>query len=309
MGMTLKPREPKFEGMTVLEVGYIDITDIDAFARKNKSRKKGIISTSVAKFETLIINDVYEPWYNIPPVVIKLKNGRYELVAGEHRLHAHIGQKKTKIWVAIVKFESPSIKLVYQSVENKLDLSYVSTPRTLEDLVNSAVNILKEEGYVGDNLPTSNYVWTVVNKLQISTEEASKTTVHDSIRKEIGSTTVDVQTYSAKTGVEVAQEIHDTNPIAMSVEMYKNISGVTTDTDIRLFLKILKEKEKNPALPYWVYAHWSRVDGEHIPTARINKPKFWKKIEKDIVKFAKILQSPNYVSPVLKTLSQIDGDE
>ena len=54
MGMTLKPREPKFEGMTVLEVGYIDITDIDAFARKNKSRKKGIISTSVAK--TLELN-------------------------------------------------------------------------------------------------------------------------------------------------------------------------------------------------------------------------------------------------------------
>ena len=54
MGMTLKPREPKFEGMTVLEVGYIDITDIDTFARKNKARKQGIISSRVAKFEKLI---------------------------------------------------------------------------------------------------------------------------------------------------------------------------------------------------------------------------------------------------------------
>ena len=83
--MKLKPREPKFNGLTVITVGYIDINDIDKFARKNKARKKGINSNDVVKFEILIKNDVYEPWYNIPPVVVKLPNGKFELVAGEHR--------------------------------------------------------------------------------------------------------------------------------------------------------------------------------------------------------------------------------
>ena len=309
--MELKSREPKFEGMTVLEVGYIDITDINAYARKNKARKEGIISKAVATFETMIANGTYEPQYNIPPVVIRLPNGEYELVAGEHRLHAHLGQGKTEIWVAVVTFESDSIKLAYQSVENKLNSSFFETPRTLKDLVNSAINILEVEGYVGDNLPTANYVGTVVNTLQISTDEAYKSTVQDAVRKAIGSTNVDIQTYSVKTGVERAEKIHGNNPIAMSAVLYKNVNGTTKDTDIRLLFKILAKKVllNNPALPYYVFAHWSGIDGEDIPTARNNKPEFWKTIEENIVKFANVIQSPNYVSPVLKTLPQIDGDE
>jgi len=307
--MILKPRKPKFNGMTVKSVGYIVIADIDIYARKNKARKKGILPAPVAKFEVLIKNGLYEPQYAIPPVVILLPNGKYELVAGEHRLQAHKGQKKTKIWVAIVEFDSPSIKLLYQSVENKLDLSYVATPRTLEDIVNSAVTILKEEGYVDGKLPTNNKVSTVVNKLQISTEEASKTTVFESVRKEIGSTNVDVQTYSANNGVEVAEEIHGNSSIPMSVELYKNISGKTKDTDTRLFFKILEAKENNHSLPYYVYAHWSNVAGENIITARENKKIFWKLLEEKIVKYAKVLQSPDYISPILKPLVQIEDDD
>jgi len=309
MMMKLEPRKPKFNGMTVVWVGYIDIADVDKFARKNKARKKGVNSKEVAKFETLIKNDVYEPWYNIPPVVVKLPNGKYELVAGEHRFHSHKGQKKTKFWVAIVEFDTISNKLLYQSIENKLDTTYVATPRTLADIVNSAVTILKEEGYVDGKLPTNNAVWVIVNKLEISTEECAKVDVFEEVRKEIGSTTVDVQTYSAKTGVEVAEEINDGDTTPYSVELYKNVSGKTTDTDIRLFFKILEKKSNNPALSYNVYAHWSRIDGEKIPAARKNKVAFWKTIEENIVKFAKVLESPDYVSPTLKPLPQIEDDD
>ena len=70
--MKLEPRKPKFNGMTVIKVDYIDINDIDKFARKNKARKRGVNSNEVVKFEVLIKNGVYEPWYNIPPVVVKL---------------------------------------------------------------------------------------------------------------------------------------------------------------------------------------------------------------------------------------------
>ena len=295
--------------MTVKSVGYIDINDIDKFARKNKARKKGVRHTEVAKFETLIKNGAYGPWYNIPPVVVKLSNGKYELVAGEHRFHAHKGQGETKIWVAIVEFDSPTVKLLYQSIENKLDTTYVASPRTLEDITNSAVTILKEEGYVDGKLPTNNAVWIVVNKLEISTEECAKVDVFEEVKKEIGATKVDVQTYSSKTGIEVAEEINDGDPTPYSVELYKNVSGKTTDTDIRLFFKILEEKSHNPALPYNVYAHWSRIDGEKIPAARKNKIAFWKTIEENIVKFAKVLESPNYVSPTLKPLPQIEDDD
>ena len=58
--MKLEPRKPKYKGMTVKSVGYIDINDIDKFARKNKARKKGVRHTEVAKFETLIKNGAYE---------------------------------------------------------------------------------------------------------------------------------------------------------------------------------------------------------------------------------------------------------
>ena len=58
-----------------------------------------------------------------------------------------------------------------------------------------------------------------------------------------------------------------------------------------------------------MYAHWQDIDGEDLPTARKNKPEFWPTIEDNIVDFAKVIQSPDYVSPVLKTLPQIDGDD
>jgi len=307
--MNLEPRKPKFKGMTVITVGYIDINLIDKFARKNKARKKGVNSNEVVKFEILIKNEVYEPWYNIPPVVVKLPNGIFELVAGEHRFHAHKGQKKTKIWVAIVEFDTISNKLIYQSIENKLNTTYVATPRTLDDIVNSAVTVLKEEGYVDGKLPTNNAVWSVVNKLEIYTEECKKVDVFEEVKKEIGATTKDVQTYSSKTGIEVAAEINDNDSTPYSVELYKNVSGKTSDTDIRLFFKILTAKKSDPSLDYNVYAHWSRVDGNKIVEARNNKLEFWKTIEKNIVEFAKVLNSPDYISPNLKPLPQIEDDD
>jgi hypothetical protein len=309
MGMTLKPREPKFEGMTVLKVGYINITEIDAFARKNKARKKGITHSSVTTFENMIKNGVYEPQYNIPPVVIKLPNGRYELVAGEHRLHAHIGQGKTEIWVAVVKFETPRSKSLYQSIENKLNSSFFETPRTKEDIVNSGITILKEEGFVGDNLPSSNYVWGVVNQLEISNEEAPKSSVHEAITNEIGLTKGDIQTFSAATGKKRAKEIHGNSDVPWTSALYKNVEGKTTDTDIRIIFQMLEKKEKNPALPFYVYGHWQKIGGEDLPTARKNKKKFWNEIEKKIVKYAKIIKSSNYVKPELKPIPQTEEDD
>ena len=50
------------------------------------------------------------------------------------------------------------------------------------------------------------------------------------------------------------------------------------------------------------------MDGEKIPTARAKKPDYWTTIEENIVKFAKIIQSPDYVSPVLKHIPQLDGE-
>ena len=45
-----------------------------------------------------------------------------------------------------------------------------------------------------------------------------------------------------------------------------------------------------------------------LPTARAKKLDYWKTIEENIVKFAKIIQSPDYASPVLKHLPQLDGE-
>ena len=101
--MILKPRKPEFKGMTVLRVGYINIADIEDRKITNIARAGGLLGVPVTKFEKLIKNGTYEPWHNIPPVVIKLPNGMYELVAGGHRLQAHIGQKKTEFWVAVIR--------------------------------------------------------------------------------------------------------------------------------------------------------------------------------------------------------------
>lgn len=307
MSMILEPRKPVGTGMTVKRVGYIDTKKI--IIDRNKARKKGIIPSSVAKFEKLMMRGKYEPQYYVPPVVTELPNGYYELVSGEHRVQAHRGQKKTKIWVAIVEFDTSSNKYLYQSIENKKDEDYVSTPREFEDIVNSAISVLKEDGYVDDKKPSNNYIWKVVDKLQISTEEASKNDIYEEIRRQIGSTTVDVHTYSAAVAAEKAATIHGNSTIPYTTELYKNISGKTGDTDIRMYMRMAKEKETDPANPYWVYGHWSKVDGENIPTARVNKEEFWKALEKNIVRLAEILQHPDYVPPVLKPLPQIDNDD
>ena len=309
--MKLKPREPKFKGMKVINVRYINTNDVDKFARKNKARKEGIQGTQVAKFEKLIKAGVYEPWYNIPPVVIQMPGNKYELVAGEHRFQAHKGQNKNKFWVAIVEFDTVSNKLLYQSIENKLDTSYTATPRSLDDIVNSAKSILIEEGFSISNIPSDHKIWKVIKSLEISTEEAHQTEVHEKVKKEMGFANHDIQTYSAKTGKALAAKINNDDPTPYTTRLYNTDKGSSRDLDVRLYFEQLELKLKfnNPAQKYNVYAHWQKVKGEKIPEARINKQKFWNQIEDKIINYAKILMSPDYVSPTLIPLPQIESDE
>jgi len=310
--MTFKPREPRHEGMTVNYVGYIDTEAIEDRKITNIARKHGIIGAKVVLFEKLITTGQYAPWHNIPPVVVKLKNGNYKLIAGDHRLQAHRGKGKTKIWVAVVEFDTHKTELIYQSIENRPDLSYVETPRTPADIVNSAKHILISDGYGKDlKSPTDKQLWAVIDELLITTKEAVKADIHELLRESVGTATIDVKGYSSATANQKAAKIHGNSSNHMLVEKYIDTHGVSRDTDKRLLWKILAEKFgcSDPSLLFYVYAYWSRMDGEKIPMARTKKREYWEKLEGQIVDFAKIIQSPDYVSPSLIPLPQLDGED
>jgi hypothetical protein len=115
----------------------------------NKVRFSGLVKETVAEFQDRIKEGRYSFTYE-QPTVIKLPNGLYRLICGEHRLQAHRMTGRKTMFVAVVEFDSVVDQIFFQSNENDEDDEYVKAPRTPSDVVLTLDRLVKE-GFIDIN--------------------------------------------------------------------------------------------------------------------------------------------------------------
>jgi hypothetical protein len=109
----------------------------------NKVRFSGLVKETIAEFQARIRENRYFFTYE-QPTVVKLPNGFYKLICGEHRLQAHYLEGRKTFFAAVVEFDSVVDEIFFQSNENDEDDEYVKAPRTPEDVIVTLDNLVKE---------------------------------------------------------------------------------------------------------------------------------------------------------------------
>ena len=102
------------EGMRLVEMCYVKVTDIDT-EHYNFGRVEGKTdSPHIVKLRIVFRKDQYEPQFHEPPVITK----EGKLVAGKHRFVSARLEKVEYIWVAICTFATTKSTKQYAITEN-----------------------------------------------------------------------------------------------------------------------------------------------------------------------------------------------
>ena len=90
----------------------------------NQVRELGIDPLIVKGFESRIREGTYLFIYD-QPVVVKLPNGRYRLICGEHRYQAHKKLGLDVMFCAVVSFDDIESEILFQSNENDEESEFI----------------------------------------------------------------------------------------------------------------------------------------------------------------------------------------
>lgn len=138
----ITPKPLEFRGMTFIEFKWIALDKI--VAKQNKGRYKDASIKKISHFTTMIKNDGYRPYHNIPPSVSLNEDGTYELQNGFHRYRGHENAKKTHIWVAIVKLADEATAIEYANFANMEDENDIpATVRDEDDIIKTSILAMK----------------------------------------------------------------------------------------------------------------------------------------------------------------------
>ena len=292
--------KPEGKGLRVLEMIYVPLSKIKEHIKKekdetgtivvtNRVRAKSIILNFVNDFIEVIKNGKYMKDYNVPPVVVKDKNG-FRLIAGEHRYVAHVRQNGDgtpegtgMMWVAVCEFfevEGKPAKhweSMYQSNENDPSArGVVGNGRTDDDIVCLVVNmigdeltdtntgkliIVAEEKSVGDVLKGMN-IKNKEQRINLTNKILKKT--GSGIRVPQGYTTADV-----KTEFLTARNILPDIVTVMKRESSKKLDTTYLWRMFRNIVEELRKREKGKKSgPIELVVHFTGLTGSQIPKAR-----------------------------------------
>ena len=136
-------RQPKGFGVNFDHFDNINLDKIDqklgnTFA--NQVREEGIDPNIVKGFESRIKEGTYLFIYD-QPVVVKLPNGRYRLICGEHRYQAHKKLGLDVMFCAVVSFDDTESEILFQSNENDEESEFIQNSRTEGGVVLTLTNL------------------------------------------------------------------------------------------------------------------------------------------------------------------------
>ena len=304
----VKPVEPKYDGMTLVEMKWIPLTTINRKNKLNTARTTSIGFGRIIKIGKVIKAKNYLPYAYEPPMVEWNEEvGKYDLLTGNNRYQAfgQVGEKE--IWVAVVKFDTDKNREIAKSLENAEDkeIDFGQDYRTIEDVENIAKGILLKDQENGIEI-TVTLMKETLAKLKV-TKKDELNPILVNLGKNFGVTS-NVANWSKKELNKFAQDLSDDTGKMVITKTFRSV-GDGPRADGGNFNSVMKIKsDKGAGYPITIAASFNEVEEKDIKTARKNRKIIFKKYEDDILKKAKIIKSKNYKTPDWVFVDQIASD-
>lgn len=273
-------RRPKAEGLSFKQFDEIPVEKIVqkiGDKQSNQARSEGLDWEKVTEFENRIKEGRYKFTYE-QPVVIKLPNGTYFLVTGEHRFQSHKGLGIKTMFCSVVEFASEADLLIFQSNENDEETEFIQNVRTSSDVVLTLCN-LYDHGDITD-IQDDKELNLFLGKLRQKTKDYP--TLRNNFRKKYGVASA-VTSYDAEGRAEwcskYAPDIDftttepDENGIVYLNKTFKGGKGRgglrDLDYDPRAFFDACEIIMRNPKVKKVVIvASLNKADSDKIPKMR-----------------------------------------
>lgn len=304
----IKPVEPKYDGMTLVEMKWIPLTTINRKNKLNTARTTSIGFGRILKIGKVIKAENYLPYAYEPPMVEwNEKEGKYDLLTGNNRYQAfgQVGEKE--IWVAVVKFDTKKNREIAKSLENaeEKEIDFGQDYRTLDDKENMAKGLLMIDQENGVEI-TLTLMKDTLAKLKI-TKKDELNSILIKLGKNFGVTS-NVANWSQKELNKFAQDLSEDIGTMVITKTFRSV-GDGPRADGGNFNSVMKIKsDKGAGYPITIAASFNEVEEKDIKNARVNRENIFKKYEEDILKKAKIIKSKKYKTPDWVFVDQIASD-
>ena len=293
-------RQPKGFGVNFDHFDNIDLNKIDqklgdTFA--NQVREEGIDPLIVKGFESRIKEGTYLFIYD-QPVVVKLPNGRYRLICGEHRYQAHKKLGLDVMFCAVVSFKDIESEILFQSNENDEESEFIQNSRTQGGVILTLTNLLNN-GSITD-INDDAQINLFLGKLNQKTGDYPK--LREEFRKKHGITSA-VTTYESTDRTEWCENhkplVNFSTPVNNVSFLNKTFKGGKgkgglrdLDYDPRCFFDAVNQLQKDEIEKVVVVGSFNKANAKKITALRKYKEtkmiKEWTdkllKIAKDIKK-------------------------
>lgn len=295
---------PKYDGVTVIECKEVPLKSI--VRKKNDGRASDFDHDKVMQIEHAIANGQWAPMGHEPPMVTDNGDGTYTLKTGNHRYMGHKGAGQTKMWVAVVVFESKRVEAKVRNLENAQETQiFVKNYRSAEDIIKSAAEILSLDEDEREEETTEKDIKNVLKELL-----ADKHSEYEYIFTELKMNHGIRNSVTALTDDDVDEYINNNrnnNSVAVT-QLFRTKEGAKADE--RAFFNVLREKvEHGSDAPVTVYGYFTRMTAEDVIYGRTTRKDAFENNKEKFLKMMETVTASNFTNPDFEFLPQLDGVE
>ena len=307
------------KGMKFIRFERIPLDKVVKRNGKNTSRLVGIDQNNVNKFIEVMENGLYEPEYNIPPVVTVGPNNTYYIESGEHRYAAHLAMDDNgwpdfnTFYAAVVEFVDAEGKTadywreVWVTLENTGVSSFVRKTTDKNDIANSVANMVNQKIINRDD----NSIELAIKEMGVDPTAGKFNTIKSLVWKHLGNGAKVVEgvheKYKARFIKEYA-EFHTLKQEPIS-STFKELDDA--DYDWRLLKKLCKMYVKNPKgfNKTLVIAHTNGADPQKVRKIRERKKTLLSRFTDDMKRFVNTLETSGEPFEVhIRWMPQLHGE-
>ena len=299
---------PKTNGMFVVSIGHIALSQIEGMKGTNEGRELGTDAEKVNGHMRNIKDGNYIGEHHVPPVVrengICPKTGLtlYKLIDGEHRFQAHTSLARsveynvTHMWVAVCVFDNYEAISNYKSNANNHRKTYVANERTEKDICITIKNIIVEMGYSLSD--------TRLNKLLDNQHVAPSDHAYyrSQIKKLLDVNTNVVQTLTSWEANREGKLRHPNGNFV--VQSYHRDKDAQEENAANVKAFQLKINANDPSLPVYIVAHAKKQDEKGLLKMRPQKDINFDVWLTQIIAIADCARTEGFTKPVFDWLDQ-----
>ena len=295
---------PDYEGLSLVEMKWLALSEIDKKLKKNPAREKPSSKDAIDNIASWIRNGKYQPYANEPPMVeFNEKSQKYEILTGRTRYSAHVGVREEEMWVAVVKFDSPDSRLSAQLAENqkgkdsnRFDQAYA----TDGDVVNVAKQLVQLKVDRGEEL-----TYEMVDKVLKKECNLSSKKERDAVSKEVFENFGVVSLVSNWTHSEAKSEVEQyvSSDAPVVTQLWRRDARTAHQRSVE---NVFKAKN----LPSDLVVLANMYDGTSSDLclnreSEVSRFFEWKNF---VLTMASAMNDPSWTDPVFVTMPQVDGD-